>query len=63
MTACKSNHAQGSAKNRIVGMVFWKTEADAIASIEGFLHRRRPKLMHCIVGQPTAETLEVVLRA
>lgn len=51
------------AQNRIVGVVLWETEADAIASIEGFQHRRMPKLMHYFAGQPTAETLEVVLRA
>ena len=51
------------AQNRIIGVVLWETEADALASIEGFQHRRMPTLMPYLAGQPTAETLEVVLRA
>jgi heme-degrading monooxygenase HmoA len=50
-------------QNRIIGVVLWETEADAIASIEGFQQRRMPKLMPYLAGVPTAETMEVVLRA
>ena len=52
-----------STQNRIIGVVLWETEADAVASIEGFQQRRMPKLMPYLAGAPTAETLEVVLRA
>jgi hypothetical protein len=51
------------AQNRIIGVVLWETEAGAIASSEGFQQRRMPKLMRYLAGAPTAETLEVVLRA
>jgi heme-degrading monooxygenase HmoA len=51
------------SQNRIIGVVLWETEADAIASIEGFQQRRMPKMMPYLAGPPTAETLEVVLRA
>lgn len=51
------------AHSRIIGVVLWETEADAQASIEGYQKRRMPKLMPYLAGQPTAETLEVVLRA
>jgi hypothetical protein len=43
--------------------VLWETEADAQASIEGFQRRRLPKIAPFLTGQPSAETLEVVLRA
>ena len=52
-----------TAQNRIIGVVLWETEADAVASIEGFQQRRMPKLMPYLSGPPSAETLEVVLRA
>lgn len=52
-----------SSENRIISVVLWETEADAIASIEGFQQRRMPKMMPYLAGVPTAETLEVVLRA
>lgn len=51
------------AQSRIIGVVLWETEADAIASIEGFQQRRMPKLMPFLAGPPSAETLEVVIRA
>lgn len=49
--------------SRIIGLVLWDTEADAQASVTGFQQRRLPKLAGYLAGQPTAETLEVVLRA
>ena len=52
-----------AARSRIVGVVLWETEADAQASIEGFQQRRFPKMAPYLTGQPTAETLEVILRA
>lgn len=51
------------AQNRIIGVVLWETEADAIASINGYQQRRMPALMPYLAGSPVAETLEVVLRA
>lgn len=51
-----------AANNRIVGVVLWETEAAAQASIEGFQRRRFPKVAPYLAGQPTAETLEVVLQ-
>ena len=54
---------QDTTQSRIVGVVLWETEADAQASIEGFQKRRLPKLAPYLAGQPTAETLEVILRA
>jgi len=50
-------------QNHIIGVVLWETEADAIASIEGFQKRRMPNLMPYLSGVSSAETLEVVLRA
>ena len=52
-----------AAHSRIIGVVLWETEADAQASIEGFQRRRLPKMAPYLAGQPTAETLEVILRA
>jgi heme-degrading monooxygenase HmoA len=52
-----------AAHSRIIGVVLWETQADAEASIEGFQRRRLPKLAPYLAGQPSAETLEVVLRA
>ena len=52
-----------TSQNRIIAVVLWETEADALASIEGFQQRRLPKMMPYLAGVPTAETLEVVLRA
>jgi heme-degrading monooxygenase HmoA len=52
-----------AAHDKIFGVVLWETEADAQASIEGFQRRRFPKLAPYLAGQPTAETLEVVLQA
>jgi quinol monooxygenase YgiN len=51
------------AQNKITALVLWETEADAQASIQGFQQRRLPKMAPYLAGQPTAETLEVVLRA
>ncbi len=52
-----------ATQNKITALVLWETEADAQASIEGFQRRRLPKMASFLAGQPTAETLEVVLRA
>lgn len=48
---------------RIVALVLWESEADAIASIEGYMQERLPKMADLLVSRPTAETLEVILRA
>lgn len=50
-------------QNQLITVVLWETETDAQASIEGFQQRRLPKLTPFLAGLPTAETLEVVLRA
>ncbi len=52
-----------AAHSRILGVVLWETEADAQASIAGFQQRRLPKLASFLAGPPSAETMEVVLRA
>lgn len=52
-----------ATQNKITALVLWETEADAIASIEGFQHRRLPKLASFLASQPIAETVEVVVRA
>jgi heme-degrading monooxygenase HmoA len=52
-----------SAQNKITAVVLWETEADAQASIEGFQQRRLPMMADYLASRPTAETLEVVLRA
>jgi heme-degrading monooxygenase HmoA len=52
-----------AAQCKITAIVLWETESDAQASIEGFQHRRLPKIAHFLVNPPIAETLEVILRA
>lgn len=54
---------KNSSQNRIIGVVLWETEADALASVESFQSRRMPQLTPYLADLPTAETLEVVLRA
>lgn len=51
------------AQSRVVALVLWETEADAIQSIEGYMQDRLPKMADILVSRPTAETLEVILRA
>jgi heme-degrading monooxygenase HmoA len=50
-------------QNKVVVLVLWEAEADAIASIDHYLHERLPKMANFLVREPLAETLEVVLRA
>jgi hypothetical protein len=52
-----------AAGARIIALVLWQSEAGAQASIDGYLRQRLPKMASFLVSQPTAETLEVVLRA
>ena len=52
-----------AAQNKITALVVWETESDAQASIEGYLSQRLPKVANVLVSQPSAETLEVILRA
>lgn len=52
-----------AAQHKVVALVLWETEADALASIEGYMRERLPKMAPYLVSQPTAETLELILRA
>jgi heme-degrading monooxygenase HmoA len=50
-------------QNKVLALVLWETEADALASNAGFMRERLPKMATMLAGQPAAQTLEVVLRA
>jgi heme-degrading monooxygenase HmoA len=52
-----------AAANKIVALVLWESEADAQASVTGYLRQRRPKMAELMAGEPEVETMEVVLRA
>jgi heme-degrading monooxygenase HmoA len=54
---------RNTLQNKIAALVLWETEADASASINGYLSQRLPKMANFLSGQPITETLEVVLRA
>ncbi|MGQ0602270.1 MAG: antibiotic biosynthesis monooxygenase family protein [Anaerolineales bacterium] len=51
-----------TAQSRIITLVLWETEADALASAEGF-QRRQQSLADYLAGPPNVETMEVILRA
>ena len=52
-----------AAQNKITALVVWETESDAQTSIEGYLSQHLPKGANFLASQPSAETLEVILRA
>jgi heme-degrading monooxygenase HmoA len=52
-----------AAQHKITALVMWENESDAQASIEGYLSQRLPQVANLLVSQPSAETLEVILRA
>jgi len=52
-----------AAQHKITALILWETEAEAQATIEGYLSQRLPKGAHVLASQPSAETLEVILRA
>ena len=52
-----------ATQNKITALIVWETESDAQTSIEGDLSQHLPKGANFLVSQPTAETLEVILRA
>jgi heme-degrading monooxygenase HmoA len=52
-----------AAQNKITALVLWETESDAQTSIEGYLSQHLPKGAHFLASHPSAETLEVILRA
>ena len=52
-----------AAQNKFTTLVVWETESDALGSIEGYLNQRLPQVANFLAGQPSAETLEVILRA
>jgi len=54
---------QEAVQSKITALVLWETEADALASINGYLRQRLPKMADFLAGPPITETLEVVLRA
>ena len=52
-----------ATQNKITALVVWETESNAHTSIEEYLSQRLPKVAHFLASQPSAETLEVILRA
>jgi heme-degrading monooxygenase HmoA len=52
-----------AAQHKITALVVWETESDAQTSIEGYLSQYLPKEANFLASQPSAETLEVILRA
>jgi len=52
-----------AAQNKITALVMWETESDAQTSIERDLSQHLPQVANFLASQPSAETLEVILRA
>ena len=50
-------------QHKITALVVWETESEAQRSIEWYLSQQLPKSGNFLASQPTAETLEVILRA
>jgi hypothetical protein len=52
---------KNAAQNQIMVIMFWETEAAAQINLDAYL--QPSSMTHLLIGQPTAETLEVILRA
>lgn len=52
-----------AAQNKITALVVWETESAAQIGIVGHLSQHLPKGANLLASQPSAETLEVILRA
>jgi heme-degrading monooxygenase HmoA len=54
---------QDAAQSQVAALVLWETEAEAVASIEGFIRDRLPKMAPLLTAPPHGATMEVVVRA